>query len=115
MTTVPAVSEAQLQDCVIEMAQRFGWKIHHGRPGMNRRGEWMTPIQGDAGFPDLIMARAGRTLAVELKSEKGRVADAQYDWLKVLDETTVSAYLWRPRDWFPQNASAQSLIERVLR
>lgn len=115
MTTVPAITESQLQDCVIEMARRFGWHVHHGRPGMTQRGNWITAIQGDVGFPDLIMARAGRTLAVELKSEKGRVADAQHDWLQVLGETTVSAYLWRPRDWFPQNASAHSLIERVLR
>lgn len=91
----PAISEAQLQEAVIDAAHRFGWLVHHVKPARTPDGKWLTRIQGDAGFPDLCLAREGRVLFVELKSAKGRQSDAQRSWAWHLPEVLV----WRPVDW----------------
>jgi hypothetical protein len=51
---------------VITRAKEHGWRVHHARPARSGRG-WRTPVQGDVGAPDLLLARAGEVLHVELK------------------------------------------------
>lgn len=60
----------------------------------------MTAVQGDgAGFPDLVMVR-DKVIFAELKSEKGKVSDTQYDWIKSLAKAKQKdVYVWRPSDW----------------
>ncbi len=91
------VSERQFQDVVVRYARACGWLVHHSRPAMNRRGEWSTPIQGDAGFPDLVLARDGTVLILELKSQKGRVPPEQHAWHSAMGMMDVA--VWRPSDW----------------
>lgn len=52
------------------------------------------------GFPDLVLARAPRLLFVELKAERGKLADAQIGWLLALEQCAdAEVYVWRPTDW----------------
>ena len=51
-------------------AQRTGRKV---RTGAGLRDAWQVPYEGSKGLPDLIMARGGRTLLVELKTNAGRL------------------------------------------
>jgi hypothetical protein len=50
-SSLPQMSEAELQQNVIDMAHVFGWLVHAERPAMRADGTWRTPIQGDKGFP----------------------------------------------------------------
>lgn len=100
------LTEAQLQEKVVTLARARGWKIHH-----DRRQD--LSIAGDVGFPDLVLARKGQIIFVELKSESGRLTRQQEEWLDHLRhptkgnvETNRIVTVWRPSDW--------STIEEVL-
>lgn len=93
------VSEADWQITVIDMAHTFGWLVHHSRPAYNRSGKMSTPIQGDAGLPDLILVRPPRIIFAELKRVTGRVSPTQQRWLDSLVPCPgVEVYLWTPAD-----------------
>jgi carbohydrate-selective porin OprB len=88
------VTEAQFTEAVIDLAKFRGWKVTHFRVAWTEKG-WRTPLQGDAGFPDLVLARRGSIIIAELKTEKGKVTRAQAGWANALG----SVYrLWRPSD-----------------
>jgi len=74
-----AVSEAQLQRTIIEAAQWHGFLAAHFRPAQTSRG-WRTPVEGDAGFPDVVLAKQGIAFAFELKSERGKLSSEQEAW-----------------------------------
>ena len=110
------MSETELKDAVIEMASLFGWLVHHDRPARKGDGGWATHIQGNAGFPDLCMARDGRVIFAELKSETGKFTDEQFAWgLAVHGRWAPSAggtheyHEWRPSEWL------DGTIEKVLK
>lgn len=107
------LSERDFQSNVIELAQILGWRVAHFRPAQTKNGRWVTPMQGDAGFPDLVLAKAGRVIFAELKSEKGKATDEQVEWLsELLGEGWIGnpgypyelgamshrVYVWRPVD-----------------
>ncbi len=106
--TGPLISEADWQAQVIDLAKLFGWMHHHDRPAPDPRqqGQWRTVIDGDKGYPDLTLARAGRVILAELKSEKGRVSKEQMAWLLALGygatldpkDGAPEVYVWRPSD-----------------
>jgi len=86
--------EADLLRTVVEMAHLFGWLVHHDRPALTEKG-WRTAVQGDAGFPDLVLARDGRVLIVELKAEGRRLTAEQVAWQDALGRF---ADVWYPSD-----------------
>ena len=88
-----AWSEDELKEWVLGEAQRGGWLFVHFRPARTDRG-WRTAMEGDKGFPDLVLARGGVVILAELKSEKGRVSPDQEYWIKA-----AGAQVWRPSDW----------------
>jgi hypothetical protein len=92
-----AMTERQWQQLVIDFARLTGWRVAHFRPAMVRSGRWATPMQGDVGFPDLILARNGEVVAAELKV-KGKVTPEQQAWIDELGGD-VRACVWRPQDW----------------
>ena len=103
-----ATPEATLQTQVIDLAHLQGWLVHHTRPAQNRRGQWGTPIQGDKGFPDLVLVRRPRVIFAEIKSQKGAPSAEQTGWLLELAGCPgVETHIWKPSDW-PD-------IERTLR
>lgn len=105
-----ATTEEEFTDTVIAIAQTFGWHVHHSRPAISPDGKWMTRLKGNAGLPDLVMARGGRrVIFAELKSEKGKTSDAQDGWLEALGynrpgenrqavdpDRNPEVYVWRP-------------------
>ena len=102
-----AMSEDQLQAVVIQLARLRGWMVMHTRPAYSR-GKWSTPIQGDPGFPDLVLARQGRVVFAELKSEKGTTTKDQEAWFIALSSGDEDVWEWRPSDW------SSGLIQKVL-
>ena len=98
------MTEKELTAAVIEMAQRFGWLVHHDRPARFRDGSYATHILGDKGFPDLVLARGETVWFVELKVGRNKPTETQERWLDTLPFSDV----WTEKDW-PDG------IERVLR
>lgn len=94
------MTEAELQDAVLEAAQQFGWLRAHFRPAKTKHG-WRTPVQGDGkGFPDLLLVRGDRMIAAELKSDGGVVTAEQQAWIDAFGVVPgCEAYVWRPVDW----------------
>ena len=96
------MNEAQFQQNVVDLARMCGWLIHHDR------GDYRECIAGDPGFPDLVLARRGRVIFAELKTETGKTSTAQGAWIDALagsdDEEANDwldhheTYLWRPRN-----------------
>lgn len=89
------VSEAFFQSAVIDVARLRQWRVTHFRPARSNGG-WRTPIEGDPGCPDLILARAGRVLLAELKRHGAYPTQGQKLWLAAAGE---HGRLWRPSDW----------------
>jgi hypothetical protein len=94
------MSEADLKEVVVSVAKRYGWLIHHDLPAQNSRGRWLTNVQGDAGFPDLILLHpvSGKLLAVELKAERGKTSPLQKRWLMAFDAGSHFNSVWKPSD-----------------
>ena len=98
-----------LTNKVIGLARAYGWLVHHQRPARTGRG-WRTAIQGDAGFPDLVLARGHRLIFAELKSQRGELSAGQKNWMVTLgDEDWPETTVWRPSDLL------SGAIEEVLK
>lgn len=79
------MTEKQWLSQVTELAELLGWKWYH---------TW-TSIHSPRGWPDLALVRE-RLILAELKSEKGKLSDAQVFWLAKLHEAHVECYCWKP-------------------
>lgn len=104
-----AMNEQAWQQQVIDLARLCGWRIHHTRAAINRRGQWSTPTQGDPGYPDLTLAHPdGLVVIAELKTERGKVGPDQHEWIRLLDDSSeLAVEVWRPHHW--------GHVEQVLR
>ncbi|HYQ69087.1 hypothetical protein [Actinophytocola sp.] len=90
------MTEDVWQAQVIKEAMEQGWMVVHYRKALRQSGGYSTPVQGHKGAPDLLMARAGVVLHVELKTDTGRLSKEQKRWR---DEIGPAQWrLWRPRD-----------------
>ena len=87
VTGVP-ISEAVWQRTVTDLLTLYGWKWHHVHD--SRRS--------NPGWPDIFCVRPPQVLAVELKTETGRVTPDQRRWLDLLAACGIPAYVWRPSD-----------------
>ena len=93
------MTEAQLQQQIIQLAKLYSWRVAHFRPAMTAKG-WRTPVSADGqGFPDLVLVKRCRLIFAEVKSDKGRVSPEQQEWLDALRKTKNEVYLWKPKDW----------------
>jgi hypothetical protein len=80
------LTESQWQTQVISIAKMYGWTWYHT----------MDSRRSKPGFPDLILAKHGRAIAVELKTAKGKVSETQRMWLELLFSAGMEAAVWRP-------------------
>ena len=93
------VTEADFQRAVMDLAHWHRWRVVHVRNvAVLQRGHtvYQVPYEGAPGLPDLVMARGGRVLLAELKTDRGRVTPDQQAWLDAAGE---HGRLWRPADW----------------
>ena len=113
MTAIPiqaTMTEAELQEAVIDLAHLLGWTVAHFRPARTAQG-WRTPVAADgAGFPDCVFVR-DRVVYAELKSAKGAPSAAQRRWLDQLDRAGAETYVWRPADWM--DGTIESTLRRT--
>ena len=100
--TIPAppadCPEAAFTRAVIDLARSHGWLAYHPLPARPASGRWVTAFLGDAGLPDLVLAR-DRLIFAELKTARGRLTRGQREWVWRLAVAGVAAYVWRPCDW----------------
>ena len=121
------MTEAQFTSWLVELAQRFCWRVYHVPfPARQVGGGRLVPEKRAAGFPDLVLVRVyegtlynPRLIFAELKGEKGRFSADQDAWLGDLREVgsylcigqsrwnVLAVYRWRPSD--------RDEIEKVLR
>jgi len=100
--------EAILQDKVITLARMNGFRVQHSRPVQQKDGRWLTAIQGDAGFPDLVLASRDRgVLFIELKSDIGKLSPGQVMWQQCLAPHVE----W----WLVREADIDKLAKRLGR
>jgi len=93
------IGEAQLQAAIVELAKHLGWMVFHPMPVQNQAGRWRTALQGDKGFPDLVMAHKDHgVIFVELKSSIGRLSEFQDKWIATLKAGGATVYVWRQLD-----------------
>ena len=109
------MTEAQLQDAILETAALLGWLCYHARPARTGAG-WRTAAQGNgaAGFPDVVMARGGRLIFAELKSGRGKLSPDQLEWQEQIEPIAcvnpgVDYFVWTPADW------TAGVVEETLR
>lgn len=89
VVTELALTEKQWERQVRDYAALRGWKV------MKHQIAYRSP----SGWPDLFLVRAERALAMELKSERGKVSPAQEEWLSALTRAGIQAIVARPSDW----------------
>lgn len=90
--------ESQFQAQVIQLARINQWKVFHPAKMQARDGTWRTALQGDKGWPDLVLAHKDRGLIVaELKTDTGKVSFEQQAWLTHL-APWAEVHVWRPKD-----------------
>jgi hypothetical protein len=109
-TLAQHINEDDLLSNVIHAARIHGWLVHHCRAARTADG-WRTPVQGNRGFPDLVLAKPGRLILAELKAQRGRLSAEQVVWRGVLDLVpAVEVYEWRPADWL--SGEIQAVLAR---
>lgn len=106
MKAAVAMSEADLQSAILDVARLRGWRCIHFRPARTASGTWVTPLQGDRGWPDLTLCRPPRLLVLELKAATGRMEAGQAEWLAALAGCGVEARVVRPADWLDGSVEA---------
>lgn len=88
-------TEAAFTNQIVALAKLYRWRVAHFRPAQMQSGRWATPMQGDKGFPDLVLARDGEVILAELKTNTGRLGQGQPEWAQQIG---AQYRLWRPRD-----------------
>lgn len=84
-------TERVLLTRIRRLAKEHGWRCYHTYDSRH----------SEEGYPDLTLARQGRLIFAELKSQKGRLTGAQVIWSHLLRSTVpgIEVYVWRPQDW----------------
>jgi hypothetical protein len=110
------MSEAQLEDAVLQMAKAFGWLRFHPLPVTNRQGRTRTAQKGDKGYPDCTLVHpSGRMLIRELKKEGEYPTPEQRKWLAAFTAAGVDTGVWRPRQLRDGTIEAALRVERGWR
>lgn len=103
------MSELEWQRAVEELLTLGQWQYIHLRDSRRQRA---------TGWPDLFAVKGNTVIAIELKTQRGRVTPAQSRWLALLRDAGMPTYVWRPAqidevrrsllgDWTPFGKSEQ--------
>lgn len=104
-----SIDETAWQAHVEAFARLGRWRWYHApanRPSVGRGGKAFHRQTVNPGFPDLVLVRGPRLLAVELKRETGTVSPDQLAWLEAMAGAGAEVGVWRPRD--------RDVVEAVL-
>lgn len=85
---VERISEKAFQAAVIALAKRNGFLVYHT----------FNSKKSEAGFPDLVLIRAGSLIIAELKVGDNKPTVPQSTWLEAFRECGVPAFVWYPKD-----------------
>lgn len=91
--------ELECERTILDAAAISGWRRHGERVAMSRKG-WRTPVKGEVGWPDLVLARPGVLIVAELKRKPNEPDPEQLEWLRLLD--TVPG-CWGLLVWVPED------------
>lgn len=109
------LTEKQFQATVVNLATILGWgPIYHT----------FDSRRSNPGFPDLVLLRGGELIFAELKTDTGKLTDAQKRWIASLrlvrerltritgqdDRLPIEVHIWRPRDWEALQARLQRKV-----
>lgn len=88
------ITEKAFMQQIITLAKLRGFMVYHTHDSRKS-----TP-----GFPDLVLAKQGKIIFAELKTEKGRTSKHQQEWANALThhgprKPTHTYHEWRPSDW----------------
>jgi hypothetical protein len=92
VTALASTTEAAFARAVLELLHLCGWRTYHTHDSRHSA----------AGFPDLVAVHPDPARGVwflELKSDAGRLTQAQVDWLNALEMAGARCHVLRPRDW----------------
>ena len=104
------LTEAEFLKQIMELATILGWRCVHFRPARTQKG-WRTAMQGDPGFPDLVLAKKGKIVIAELKSEKGKLTDEQRAWLdEMLDGLAGHPFQWDNDELWPRGVDCMGKV-----
>jgi len=100
MTTPARTPEREWQRTLVELLEAFGYVVEHTYPLRTQHG-WRTGSTLD-GKPDLMALRPPRLLAIECKSDTGRLTPRQVAVLSLHAEVPCHrAWVLRPTDPWP--------------
>ena len=82
------MKESTFQAQIIALAKKLGWFVY-----------WTHDSRGSPeGFPDLVLVKDA-VLFVELKTDTGRLSEAQRLWQSRLKKAGCYHDVWRPSTW----------------
>ena len=84
--------EEDCVDTIAEAAQVLGFLVHHSRPARTAKG-WRTPIQGNAGFVDLVIVGHGKSWFIEAKRRPLKPTPEQMLWATEMIKAGLDARL----------------------
>lgn len=94
------MTETEFTTELLKWAKVYGWRRFHVRTsGRMSNGRAIPTVQGEAGFPDLVLVRPPRLIFAELKVGKNKLTDAQVAWWEELFAVSTEVYEWRPEQW----------------
>ena len=82
------MTEAEFQRKITDLCDWLGLKWHHETDSRKSK----------QGFPDLVIVGT-EVIFAELKSKRGKVTDAQAEWISSIQNAKGTAYVWKPDDW----------------
>jgi hypothetical protein len=89
LAAFPSQTEAAFMAQVIKFAKSRGWACYHVHDSRH----------SEPGFPDLVVVKRPRVIFAELKSDRGKVTQAQRAWIDELRACGQEVYIWRPHHW----------------
>lgn len=94
-----AISEAEWQEQVLQLAHYLGWQHLHVRRAIGKGKQWVTATNLKGWF-DLLLWHPpkGGLIAAELKSEDGEWEADQQAVAASFQAAGFATYLWRPSD-----------------
>lgn len=110
--------ERECQSAIIQAAQSLGYRAHAERQA-RVEGSWRTPVEGDAGFPDLVIIGYGHIFIYELKRLPVKYQRGQLEWLALAEQVTAmqvhSGVLIVPEQqpWFLEKLAEIAARERL--